>query len=29
MLNEFRIEKRESGKLILVQVHHEDLVSRR
>ena len=28
MLNEFRIEKGESGKLVLVQVHHEDLVSR-
>ncbi len=27
MLDKFWVEKRESGKLILIQVHHENLVS--
>ena len=29
MLHEFRIEERESHKLVLIQIHHEQLVSRR
>jgi len=29
VLHEFRIEERESHKLVLIQIHHEQLVSRR